>query len=83
MALLAVVASSGGMAVTESANGIGLRAEVATNGLGVPVTIVAAGGLPIIFYGPDGSLWPGGVAPGGGGTSGQLIWSVPLITQAS
>lgn len=62
-----VVVASRGMPVTESANGIGLRADVATNGFGIPVTIVSALGMPVIFYGPDGALWPGGVAPGGGG----------------
>lgn len=65
MGLPVVVAASGGVAVTESANGFGIRGDVATNGYGVAVTIIASGGAPIIFYGPDGSLWPGGVAPGG------------------
>jgi hypothetical protein len=65
MPLTVVLDSTRGKAVTESANGIGMRADVATNGFGVPVTIVSALGLPVIFYGPDGSLWPGGVAPGG------------------
>ena len=65
MGLPVVVMASGGLAVTEAANGLGLRADVATNGLGIGVTIVSALGLPIIFYGPDGTPWPGGVAPGG------------------
>jgi len=66
MGLPVVVMASGGLAVTEASNGLGLRADVATNGLGIGVTIVSALGLPIIFYGPDGTPWPGGVAPGGG-----------------
>lgn len=66
MGVPVVVAASGGLAVTESANGFGLPVDVATNGSGLAVTIVASGGLSIIFYGPDGTTpWPGGVAPGG------------------
>ena len=68
MGLPVVVMASGGLAVTEASNGLGLRADVATNGLGIGVTIVSALGLPIIFYGPDGTPWPGGVAPGGTNT---------------
>ena len=66
MGLPVVVVSNWGIAVTESTNGLGLPMDVATNGSGLAVTIVASGGLSIIFYGPDGiTPWPGGVAPGG------------------
>jgi len=76
MGLPVVVASNWGIAVTEASNGLGMRGDVATNGAGLAVTIVASGGLPIIFYGPDGTLWPGGVAPGGGsGGDGTMDFS--------
>ena len=51
MALPVVVVSSGGMAVTETASGIALPVEVATNGFGIAVTVVSSGGLPVVGIG--------------------------------
>lgn len=55
MALPIVIMSSGGLAVTESANGIGLPVEIATNGFGLGVTIVSSGGLSVIGSGSGSS----------------------------
>lgn len=69
MAAPVTVVASGGIPVCESANGFGLPLTPAVNGFGTAVTIVAnGGGIPVIFISVDGVLWPGGVAPGGGGS---------------
>jgi hypothetical protein len=46
-----VIVASGGIPVTESANGFGTPVEVAANGYGTPVTVVASGGLPVLGTG--------------------------------
>jgi hypothetical protein len=51
MALPVVIVASGGMAVTEADNGIGLPVEIADNGFGIAVTIVDSGGLPVVGVG--------------------------------
>jgi hypothetical protein len=67
-----IVMASGGIPVAEAPSGFGTTLTPASNGLGIGVTIVtpsaALGGMPITFIGEDGTLWPGGVAPGGGGS---------------
>lgn len=65
MAAPVVVLSSGGIAVSEAPAGLGLPVTPSTT-TGFGVTIVPSGGLPVIFVGVDGVLWPGGVAPGSG-----------------
>ncbi|WKA31598.1 hypothetical protein [Bradyrhizobium roseum] len=46
-----VIVPSGGLPVTEAANGFGTPVEIAANGFGFAVTIVASGGLPVIGTG--------------------------------
>lgn len=46
-----VIVSSGGLPVTEAANGFGAPVDVASNGFGTPVTVVASGGLPVVGSG--------------------------------
>lgn len=48
MALPIVIVTSGGIAITESTNGIGLPVEIATNGFGIGARIVASGGLGVL-----------------------------------
>lgn len=64
-----IVMASGGIPVAEAPSGFGTTLTPASNGLGIGVTIVVAtasiGGMPVTFVGEDGTLWPGGVAPGG------------------
>lgn len=43
-----VIIASGGIPVTEAANGLGTPVSVAANGLGIPVTVVASGGMPVV-----------------------------------
>lgn len=61
-----IVVPSGGIAVSEATFGTPFT-PVTSNG--IAVTIVPSGGIPVIFISVDGVLWPGGVAPGGGGGS--------------
>jgi hypothetical protein len=79
MAESVTVVGSGGVLVTESLDNTGVPLTPTTGAR--PVTI-GSGGPEVTFISAAGVLWPGGVAPGGGG-AGTLIWSVPLITQAS
>ncbi len=46
-----VIVGSGGIPVTEVANGLGAPVTVAANGLGTAVTVVAAGGMPVLSTG--------------------------------
>lgn len=46
-----VVVTSGGIPVTEAANGRGLPVVQASNGIGIPVVIVPSGGLPVVGSG--------------------------------
>jgi hypothetical protein len=50
MGLPIVVVASGGLPVTEAANGIGLPVTPAASGFAVPVTLVA-NGLPVVGSG--------------------------------
>ena len=47
-----VIVPSGGLPVTEAANGLGVPVSIATNGFGIAVTVVASGGLPVVGTGP-------------------------------
>lgn len=79
-----VVVASGGTPVSESAYGIVLTP--ASNGMGIPVTIVAAGiygGPPVIFVGEDGELWPGGIEPGAGSEAGSPMGLLLILTKAA
>lgn len=49
-----VVVASGGLPVTEAANGQGIPVIQALNGFGIPVTIVASGGTPVVGSGASG-----------------------------
>ena len=51
MAWPIVTKTSGGLAVTVAANGLGIPYEEATNGFGTAVTFVASGGLPVVLGG--------------------------------
>ena len=66
MAESVTVVSSGGVLVTESLDNTGTP-MTPTDGAR-PVTI-GDGGPEVTFISADGVLWPGGVAPGGGGDS--------------
>jgi len=51
MGMSIVIVASGGLPVTEAANGFGTPVSVASNGFGIPVTIVASGGMPVVGSG--------------------------------
>lgn len=48
MAWPVVIVESGGIPVTEAANGLGTPVEVAANGFDTAVTVVDSGGLPVV-----------------------------------
>jgi hypothetical protein len=48
MAWPIVVVASGGLPVTEAANGFGTPVEAAANGYGTAVTLVSSGGIPVV-----------------------------------
>jgi hypothetical protein len=79
MAESVTVVVSGGVLVTESLDNTGVPLTPTSGAR--PVTI-GSGGPEVTFISADGVLWPGGVAPGGGG-GGELMWTAPLITSAS
>lgn len=57
-------ARTDGIGVTESANTFAIPMTPTTGSIGgIPVRIVASGGVPVIFISVAGVLWPGGVAP--------------------
>lgn len=74
MASPCVVVASGGVPVTESPNGTPFTPTTS----GFPVTIVANGGLPVLFIDVDGTLMPGG---GAGGDTTAPALSSPTGTQ--
>lgn len=43
-----VIVPSGGLAITEAANGFGMPVSVASNGYGIPATVVSSGGIPVV-----------------------------------
>lgn len=59
-----VVVASRGLPVSEAPAGFGAVFTPASNGRGIPVTIVTpngrAGGIPVIFVSEAGALLPGG-----------------------
>jgi hypothetical protein len=48
MSLPIVIVASGGIPVTEAANGLGTPVSVAANGMGTAVTVVSSGGMPVV-----------------------------------
>ncbi len=58
------IVASGGILVTESPDNTGVPFTPTDNAR--PVTI-GPNGMEVTFISVDGVLWPGGVAPGGGG----------------
>lgn len=80
MAEPVTVVASGGVLVTESGDNTGTP-MTPTSGAR-PVTI-GSGGPPVTFIGTDGTLWPGGTQPGGGGSLGSPIGLLLALTQAA
>lgn len=66
MAEFVTVVVSGGVLVTESPDNTGVPLTPVSGAR--PVTI-GSGGPEVTFISAGGVLWPGGVEPGGGGTS--------------
>jgi len=55
MGIIGVEVATGGVAVTESENGLGVPMTLSGNGFGVPVTYVESGGLPVVTVGSGAS----------------------------
>lgn len=68
------------MAVSEAT--LGTPVTPSDNG-GLAVTLLSSGGVPVIFIGVDGVLWPGGVAPGSGEPDARMLWGVDRIMWGS
>ena len=79
MADCVTIIASGGVLVTESLDNTGVPMTPADGHR--PVTI-GSNGPEITFISADGVLWPGGVAPGGGG-AGSPIGLLLTLTKAS
>ena len=82
MGLPVVVVSSGGLAVTESENGIGLAVDVATNGFGLAVTAVDSGGIPVVGLGAI-ILLSGSLTIAEDATVGDLVGTFSIGGNAS
>jgi hypothetical protein len=80
MAESVTVVASGGVLVTESLDNTGVPMTPTTGAR--PVTI-GSNGPEVTFISSDGVLWPGGVAPGGGGAAGEPIGLLLALTKAA
>ena len=79
MAESVTVVASGGVLVTESLDDTGVPLTPTTGAR--PVTI-GSGGPEVTFISAAGVLWPGGVAPGGGGDVGVPMGLLLSLTYA-
>lgn len=58
-----VIATAGGLSVSQSAGGRAPPFTVAENGLGIPVTVIESGGVPMHLLNLDGTDWESGFEP--------------------